>query len=185
MKSTFISRYLLIWLLFIPCFTWALVNNAPPLRVVIIRHGEKPEKGHNLSCQGQNRAAALPAILHQKFGNPDYTYVPYMGSSKKTMGSRMYETAAPFVKQYNLSLNSNFEKTDYQRIAADILKKKGTVLLVWEHLAIKGIAKALGISEPGKWPTDDYDSIWIIDFDHGKAVMHKEHEGLHPSADCK
>ncbi len=185
MRITSYPRYLLILLLLLTNFTWAFANNAPPLRVVIIRHGEKPEKGHNLSCQGQNRAAALPAILHQKFGKPDYTYVPNMGSNKKTMGSRMYETAAPFVKQYNLALNSGFEKTDYQRLAEDILKKNGTVLLVWEHLAIKGIAKALGISEPGKWPTDDYDSIWIISFDHGKAILHKDHEGLHPSAACQ
>ena len=37
------------------------------LKVVIIRHGEKPadksEGGDNLSCQGQNRALQLPAVL--------------------------------------------------------------------------------------------------------------------------
>jgi len=185
MYSTFSPRYVLILLLLSTCFTLALANSTPPLRVIIIRHGEKPEKGHYLSCQGQNRAAALPAILHQKFGNPDYTYVPKMGSNKKTMGSRMYQTAAPFANQYKLSLNTNFEETDFPGIAADILKKKGTVLLVWEHSAIKGITKALGVSEPGKWSGEDFDSIWIISFDNGKAVLHKDHEGLHPSTACQ
>jgi len=185
MTSSFHTRYLLILLLLFPCFTQAWAENTSPLRVVIIRHGEKPEKGHNLSCQGQNRAAALPAVLHQKFGKPEYTYVPNMHSSKKTIGSRMYQTAAPFANQYKLSLNSNFEETDYSAIAADILKKNGTVLLVWEHSAIKGIAKALGVSQPGKWSAEDFDSIWIISFDNGKAVLHKDHEGLHPSTACK
>ena len=185
MTSIFYSRSLLILLLLFPCFTKARAVNASPLRVVIIRHGEKPEKGHNLSCQGQNRAAALPAVLYQKFGKPEYTYVPNMLTDKKTTGSRMYQTAAPFVSQYKIRLNSNFVETDYAGIASDIIKKNGTVLIVWEHSAIKGIAKALGVKEPGKWPGDDFDSIWIISFDHGKAVFHKDNEGLHPSAACK
>ena len=100
------------------------------------------------------------------------------------MGSRMYQTVAPFANQYKLSLNTNYEETDFPGIAADILKKKGTVLLVWEHSAIKGIAKALGVSEPGKWSGEDFDSIWIISFDNGKAVLHKDHEGLHPAMAC-
>ena len=46
------------------------------LKVVIIRHGEKPTEkpsdksdgGDNLSCQGQNRALQLPAVLIKKIG---------------------------------------------------------------------------------------------------------------------
>jgi len=97
----------------------------------------------------------------------------------------MYQTAAPFANQYKLSLNSNFEKTDYPGIATDILKKNGTVLLVWEHSTIKGIAQALGVSQPGNWSAEDFDSIWIITFDNGKAVLHKDQEGLHPSVASK
>jgi hypothetical protein len=48
------------------------------LRVVIIRHGEKPKTGDNLSCQGENRALALAKVLKTKFGRPDFTYVPAM-----------------------------------------------------------------------------------------------------------
>jgi hypothetical protein len=184
MKPASHSRSILLLLLLLPCFIWAMPPNTP-LRVVIIRHGEKPEKGHELSCQGQNRAAALPAVLYQKFGKPGYTYVPDMHSPGKTTGSRMYQTAAPFVNQYKLSLNSTFDKADYPGIAADILRKNGTVLVVWEHSAIKGLAKALGVTAPGKWPDDDFDSIWIITFDHGKAVLQKDREGLHPSTACK
>jgi hypothetical protein len=46
------------------------------LKVVIIRHGEKPESGDNLSCQRENRALQLPSVLYQKFSKPDYIYVP-------------------------------------------------------------------------------------------------------------
>lgn len=185
MIVTSISRLLLCCILLAPSLSRAETPAGPPLRVVLIRHGEKPEAGPNLNCQGQNRAAALPAVLHQKFGKPEYTYVPAMKTEKKTTHSRMYLTAAPFVTQYHLALDTKFQETDYTGIAADILKKSGTVLVVWEHSAIKGIAKALGIAKPGKWPGNDFDSIWIITYDHGKAVMQVDHEGLHPSAACK
>ena len=38
------------------------------LKVVIIRHGEKPEKpatGDNLTCQGENRVLQIPEVLKQ------------------------------------------------------------------------------------------------------------------------
>lgn len=38
------------------------------LKVVIIRHGENPDNGDNLNCQGLNRAMALPKVLAAKFG---------------------------------------------------------------------------------------------------------------------
>src|SRR5262245_29460317 len=45
--------------------------------IVFFRHGEKPSCGYGqLTCQGLNRALALPAVLNAKFGNPDYLYAP-------------------------------------------------------------------------------------------------------------
>lgn len=39
--------------------------------VVLIRHGEKPVSGlGQLSCQGLNRALALPGVLMAKLGRP-------------------------------------------------------------------------------------------------------------------
>jgi hypothetical protein len=157
----------------------------PPTKVIIIRHAEKPEKGQNLSCQGMNRAAALPAVLHQKFGTPEYTYVPAMGGGKKGSHLRMFQTVSPFATQYNLKVNTKYKVNDTQDLAQDIMRHNGTVLVVWEHDAINNIAKALGVDHPGKWSGDDFDSIWIITFQHGKAVMQRDTEGLHPSTKCK
>jgi hypothetical protein len=180
-----LSRYLLVLLLLIPFFGRAFSGPSPALRVIIIRHAEKPVKGKNLSCQGQNRAAALPAVLHSKFGRPDYAYVPAMQNGKKSAHLRMFQTITPFASQYNINVNSRYEVNDYKALAADILQKKGTVLVVWEHDAINNIAKALGVEHPGKWMGDDYDSIWIITIDAGHALLRHDHEGLHPAADCK
>lgn len=155
------------------------------LKIVIIRHGEKPLKGDNLTCQGLNRSNLLPAVIKAKFGVPDYVFVPGLGLGETTKHSRMFQTIIPLVAKYNLTVNSSHAEKDADQIAADLKAKTGTVLLCWEHKAIAPIAKALGINTDGLiWPDDDYDSIWIVTFKNGVAVLTKDKEGLKPAADC-
>jgi hypothetical protein len=157
-------------------------ESSKTLRVVIIRHGEKPEKGDNLSCQGMNRALQLPNVLRQKFGVPDFTYVPALTCGTLTDHARMFQTVTPFAIKHNLTINSAFDESDYKNIVADVLQKTGTVLLVWEHKAIPHIAHHLGVKEPLSWEDTDFDSIWIIDFSNGKASLTRDQEGIIP--DC-
>jgi hypothetical protein len=155
------------------------------LRVILIRHAEKPKKGDNLDCQGLNRSLALPAMLVGKFGIPAFTYIPAIGLGDSTKHSRMFQTIIPFAVKYNLALNSVFTEGDSTGIARDILRKKGTVLIVWEHKRIVSIARALGIrEEPLKWDDDDYDSIWLIRVAQGAVSMTRASEGLKPPAAC-
>src|ERR1700733_13608402 len=109
------------------------------LRVVLIRHGEKPRKGDNLTCQGLNRSLALPAVLYGKFGIPTAIYVPSPGLGDSTKHARMFETIVPFAVKYNLALNTSFAEKDSAGIARAILQRKGVVLVVWEHKAIAPI----------------------------------------------
>jgi hypothetical protein len=154
-------------------------------RVIIIRHGEKPEQGDNLSCQGLNRALQLPDVLNKKFDTPNYIFVPSLNTGKKTSAARMYQTIVPFAVKYNLTVNTKYDVDDTKGLAQDVLKRDGTVLLVWEHKHIDNILKALGVNDSSKWPDDDFDSIWIINFQNGKAVLTKDKEGINPAADCK
>jgi len=166
-------------------FTNYSLAQSANLKVVIIRHAEKPAKGDNLTCQGLNRAIQLPKVLYKKFGKPDYTYIPSMAMDTNTKHSRMFQTVIPMAVKYNLILNSKHEEKDYTDIAEDIKSKNGTVLMVWEHKAIAPIVAALGVNEPGlAWPDDDYDSIWVITFQNGKATLTKDKEDLKPSAKC-
>ena len=155
------------------------------LKIVLIRHGEKPKKGDNLTCQGLNRSMQLPAVLFSRFGIPAATYIPAIGLGDSTKHSRMFQTIIPFAVKYNLPLTSKFAEKDSAGIAADIIQKKGTVLIIWEHKCIPSIARALGIKEDTlRWDDDDYDSIWIVTFQNGRARLTKDREGLHPSAAC-
>ena len=154
------------------------------LKVVFIRHGEKPEKGSNLTCKGINRSLKLPALLSKKVGVPDFIYVPSLTSGVKTKHARMFETVIPLASEYNIEIDSKFEETDSSGIANDIKQKKGTVLVVWEHKAISTIVHALGVKYDTDWASDDYDSMLIITFKDGKATLTTDTEGLNPSDDC-
>lgn len=156
----------------------------PELKVIFIRHGEKPEKGNNLSCKGLNRSLKLPGLIQHKFGIPDFIYVPSLKIGYKTASARMFETAIPIAVKYNLDINSEFEKTDSTGIANDILRKQGLVLVVWEHKAISGILHSMHINNIPKWDDSDYDTILIVTVVNGKAVLTKDVEGLHPKDTC-
>ena len=162
------------------------------LKVVIIRHGEKPAEasvkqadgGDNLSCQGQNRALQLATVLYQKIGKPDYTYVPALGMDKFTSHSRMFQTVTPFAVKYDLTINSKYDERELSDVAKSVLKKSGTVLMVWQHSAIPDLASALGVDKPPKWREADFDSMWIVTYASGKAELTLEQEGLSPSVNC-
>ena len=156
----------------------------PSLRVVIIRHGEKPGDGDNLSCKGLNRSLALPPVLFKKFGIPNHTYVPSLELGKSTKHSRMFQTVTPMAVKYNLAITSKFDEKDTTAAANEVLTKKKTVLMVWGHSAIPDLAKAFGVDTPPNWVGSDFDSIWIITYPNGKAVFSQDKEGILPSDDC-
>ena len=166
---------------------------APVLRVIIIRHGEKPEEGDNLSCAGLNRALALPAVLNRLMPTPpDYTYVPLIGTDdQNTSTARMFQTVTPYAVQRNLVINSDYDVDNTKGIAKELRHQRGTALVVWEHESIPKIAKDLGIKGPLEWRDADFDSIWIIEFSGGGAkgkakrpTLTRSREGIHPLAAC-
>jgi hypothetical protein len=98
----------------------------------------------------------------------------------------MFQTITPLAAKYNLTINSKFHSSDISGVADDILKRNGTVLVVWNHRGIAPIVHALGISGTvADWDENDFDSIWIVSFNNGVAVLSKDKEGLQPPDDCK
>ncbi|WPU93473.1 histidine phosphatase family protein [Mucilaginibacter sabulilitoris] len=155
------------------------------LRLIFIRHAEKPDDGDNLSCMGLNRAMKLPEVLKAKFGVPSYVYVPALHLGKSTPRGRMFQTVSPFAIKYNLTVNSSFEEENAAGLAVELTAKKGTILIVWEHSQIKPILKALGLNVKNlQWPNDDFDTIWIVGYKKGKPFLTVDKEGITPMANC-
>jgi hypothetical protein len=157
---------------------------AASLRVIIVRHGEKPEDGDQLSCEGQNRALKLPEILVAKYGKPGATFVPALGLGASTSHARMFQTVAPFAIKYNLPINTRFDEKDAAGVATDVLARQGTVLMVWEHSMIPELAKQLGVASPPKWKGRDFDTIWVITYADGVASLAIDREGITPGTEC-
>jgi hypothetical protein len=165
------------------------------LKVVIIRHGEKPDSGDNLSCKGQYRALKLADVLTKQIGKPDFTYVPTIGTGKSsTTNVRMFQTVTPFAIKHNLKVNSAFKEANVTAAATDVLTRRGLVLMVWEHSNIPPLARALGVPAgqvPAKWGKHDFDSIWTVEFEQSASgglqlltFDTKGKEGINPP-DCK
>lgn len=155
------------------------------LKLVFIRHGEKPDDGDNLDCQGLNRSMLLPGVLFKKFGRPNNIYVPAPSPGRVTKRARMLQTITPFVAKYNLNINSQYDVEDAKKLSNALLSESGTVIIVWEHNNIASIVKHLGVDVNSlKWPNGDFDSIWVVTFSKGSAVLTKDKEGLNPSSGC-
>lgn len=166
---------------------------SPVLRVVLIRHGEKPASGDNLSCAGLNRALALPAVLNKLLpAPPDYTFVPLIGTDgQDTTSIRMLQTVTPYAVQHNLTINSDYRADNTTGVAHQLRRCRGTVLVVWEHINLVKIAEKLGIKELLDWPDTDFDSIWTVTFSGGgtkgkakRPVLTRSREHIQPAAVC-
>jgi hypothetical protein len=183
--SPFRPRTPIVLLLVLACIgDRGQARPATSLRVVIVRHGEKPDDGDQLSCEGQNRALKLPEVLVAKYGIPAATYVPALGLGAATSHARMFQTVAPLAIKHNLPINTRFDEKDAAGVAAEVLARQGTILLVWEHTMIPELAKQLGVASPPKWKGRDFDGIWVITYANGMAALAIDREGITPSAEC-
>ena len=145
--------------------------------IVLIRHAEKPIAGlGQLTCQGLNRALALPEILIKKFGNPDAIFAPNPSIKKEDKGIlypyiRPLATIEPTAIKVGLSVNMQWGYDEITQLMQSLMSPRlnaATVFVTWEHRLIDEIAKGLLLASNGSpeivpaWEKDDFDSIYVI-----------------------
>jgi Tol biopolymer transport system component len=96
----------------------------------------------------------------------------------------MFQTISPFAIKYNLPINSKYNADENEKIAKSVFKREGIVLMVWEHSAINSLTATLGVDDTPQWDNSDFDSIWIINYQDGKAKLSVDKEGINPSEEC-
>ncbi len=150
---------------------------ATPARVILIRHGEKPDDGPELNARGWQRAEALVGFFEHdpvaaKLGAPTALFA--MAPKGPDGSVRAVQTLTPLSNALGVKIDSRFKKNDVAQAAAAVLAAPdGAVVAVcWEHSVIPSLLKALGWSGgPSKWPGGDvYDRAWILDFEGGKPA---------------
>lgn len=144
---------------------------AAPAQVIVIRHGEKPPVGDNLTLKGRERAAALvPYFLYTKaltsFGTPVAIYAE---GTTTTTPTRAMETCNPLAEQLGLKLLSQYTRNQYPAMVQEVLKNPQyngkTVLICWEHKHIPDIVSALGVQpKMSAWPGKVYDRTLLITY---------------------
>ena len=95
--------------------------------LVFLRHAEKPAAGlGQLTCQGLNRALALPTVLIGRYGMPDFVYAPNPNVKMIDSGQSYYyvrplATIEPTAIRAGKSVNTKYGFSEIIRsgVAAD------------------------------------------------------------------
>jgi hypothetical protein len=152
--------------------------------IVFFRHGEKPSGGlGQLTCQGLNRAMALPDVLYAKFGKPEWAYAPNPSEKMSDpAGSFFYvrplATIEPVAIRAGLSVNTNYGYTNLSGLQSVLIKSSkanSTIFVAWEHAylvrAVQNIMNAYGggVRVPA-WRTGDYDALYVVRVNYGSRI---------------
>lgn len=185
MQKSLLQKLSLLLSLIIISFTGAL--DAKPAQVILIRHGEKPPEGENLSVKGYERAAALvPFFLKTQnllpFGSPVAIYATK--ANKQDKSNRTQQTVAPLAQELNLKVKADYIATEYALAANEIVDNPNfegkTVLVCWEHHNIPPFIQELGVKAAlPKWNGDVYDQLWIVTYKtDGKVEFSIQNQAL-------
>jgi hypothetical protein len=137
--------------------------------IVVLRHGEKPSGGYGqITCQGLQRALALPPVLTGLFGTPQYIFAPNpIPQVVDPAGSFYYvrplATIEPTAVRLGMPVNTQYGFTDIAGLQNELLSgtyASATVFVAWEHLEGQQFVQNLmnqfggGVSVPA-WPSGD------------------------------
>jgi hypothetical protein len=164
--------------------------------IAFFRHGEKPSGGYGqLTCQGLNRALALPAVLNAMFGKPAYLYAPNPAVKVADPAGTFYyvrplATIEPTAIRLVMPVSTKYGYTDIAGIQASLItptKDNTTAFVAWEHAYLVKIVQSImnayggGVAVPA-WISGDYDSIYVVRVNYAtgmpQATFHKAVEGL-------
>ena len=155
---------------------------APPIVVMIIRHGEKPDGSHpgidasgnqddsSLTEVGWNRARRLVDLFDPAQGSPRPglarpTAIYAAGANKNGEGQRTRETVTPLADKLGLPVNTSFGNGDEKKLVKQVTAQPGPTLISWQHGEIPAIADAFPAvtpTPPSNWPDDRFDVVWTF-----------------------
>jgi hypothetical protein len=164
--------------------------------IVFLRHGEKPSGGYGqLTCQGLNRALALPNVLTGMFGKGSYLYAPNPAVKIADPAGSFYyvrplATIEPTAIRLGLSVNTKYGYSDVagmQSVLINSAKDNTTAFVAWEHAYLVKIVQSImnayggGVTVPA-WISGDYDTLYVVRVNYATGVpqaqFHKAVEGL-------
>ena len=163
--------------------------------IVFFRHGEKPSGGYGqLTCQGLNRALALPDVLLSRYGKPQYVYAPNPSVKISDPAGSFYyvrplATLEPTAIRAGVSVNTSYGYNNVSGLQGILIrssKANTTIFVAWEHTylvkVVQSIMNAYGGGAPvPAWKSGDYDALYVVQVDYTNGIdarFELDREGL-------
>jgi hypothetical protein len=164
--------------------------------IVFMRHGEKPAGGYGqITCQGLNRALALPDVLLAKYGKPNYIYAPNPTVKVPDPAGTFYyirplATIEPTAVRVGMNVWTRYGYADIAGLQSSLVtssKANSTIFVAWEHVQLQKIVQNIMNAYGGRktvpaWISGDYDSLYVVRIDYvGSTISAQfeiDHEGL-------
>ena len=152
--------------------------------IVFFRHGEKPSGGYGqLTCQGLNRALALPSVLLPKFGKPHFLYAPNPNVKIPDAAGNFYydrplATMEPLAIRVVKDVRTKYGYNEIASLESALItpsRNNTTIFVAWEHLYLQKIVQNImnkyggGVTVPA-WPSTDYDSLYVVRVNYGTTI---------------
>lgn len=173
----------LLLALLVPIALPAVASTVQTETLLFIRHAEKPADDlGQISCQGLNRALALPDVLIARFGQPDYLFAPDPARLNHGYSYvRPLATLEPTAIRLGMPVNATFGFDDSGKLLTELTRPhyyKATVWIAWEHHRITEMLRALAGRDVPEWSGSDFDSIAIVTLTRqdGHTTVRYRHE---------
>ena len=142
------------------------MTQTPPLTILMIRHGEKPISGDDLSPRGWDRARALPSLFSHRFARPVGLFA--QGPDAGARSNRAVETLQFLGQDFGLAVNP-YGRDEYQNMVQEVMTNSAYdgkfVVVCWQHAVLSNIAQAFGVNSVPNYPKNAFDRAWLITFD--------------------
>jgi hypothetical protein len=177
-------------------FLLSTVDARADQTIIFMRHGEKPSGGYGqLTCQGLNRALALPDVLLAKFGTPTYLYAPNPAVQIVDAAGTFYyvrplATIEPTAIRTTRNVRTKYGYSDIASLEAALItptKDDSTIFVAWEHVYLQRVVQNImnhyggGATVPA-WISGDYDTLFVVRVQYAGGTINArfsiDHEGL-------
>jgi hypothetical protein len=159
----------------------------PPEKIMLIRHAEKPTKENgllgvrengehhpeSLAVKGWQRAGALISLfspppgleLRSGFAVPEFifaTAIKHHINSRRPQETVSLLLAKLRADHREVASVFQYHKEEVTELVADVLARRGAVLICWQHEMIPAIVKLIvgeAVKVPEVWPGDRFDLV--------------------------
>lgn len=147
--------------------------------VVIIRHGEKPDSGPELSAEGQAHAQAYVGYFqHLVLDGVPFRPDMLVASANSKNSARERLTLTPLSQALGLPIDQRFADKEVKPLFEALASEQHgkSILIAWHHGELAKLLRAFGadpdaLLPDGKWPGSVFNWTVVLRYDHAGQLI--------------